>query len=70
VLHGGRTEGPEGDRWLKDGVVLTISRKRMDDARPGEDEMTAGEWIQYIDLWPAKTYSGFARYVFQPPRQQ
>jgi hypothetical protein len=70
TLHGGLTEGPEGRLWLKDGTVLTISRKRMDDEKPGEDSLTAGEWIQYIDLWPAKTYSSFDRYVFQPPRSE
>jgi hypothetical protein len=70
TLHGGLTEGPEGRLWLKDGTVLTISRKRMDDEKPGEDSLTAGEWIQYIDLWPAKTYSSFDRFVFQPPRSE
>ncbi|MEP6492065.1 MAG: hypothetical protein ABJF01_05275 [bacterium] len=48
--------------------MLTISRKRMDDARPGEDTATAGEWVQVLDLWAAKTYSGFDRFVFQSPR--
>jgi hypothetical protein len=67
-LHGGLTEGPEGRHWLKDGVVLSISRNRMDDARPDEDPATAGEWIQYIDLWTAADYPGFDRFVFQPPR--
>jgi hypothetical protein len=66
-LHGGLTEGPEGRQWLKDGIVLSISRNRMDEAQPGEDRTTAGEWIQYIELWPAKGYSGFDRLVFQPP---
>jgi hypothetical protein len=68
-LHSGLTEGPEGRHWLKDGMVLDINRKRMDDAQSGEDPATAGEWIQYIDLWPAKSYSGFERFVFQPPRE-
>ena len=68
TLHGGISEGTEGRHWLKNGVVLTISRKRMDDAKAGEDSATAGEWIQYIDLWPAKTYSGIDRFVFQAPR--
>ncbi len=67
TLHGGLTEGPEGHHWLKDGVVLDISRKRIDDERPGEDAATAGEWIQYIDLWAAKNYSGIDRLVFTPP---
>lgn len=70
TLHGGVSEGPEGRHWLKDGVVLSISSKRMDDEKPGEDTLTAGEWILYIDLWPAKTYPGFDRYVFQTPKTQ
>lgn len=67
-LHGGLTEGPEGRHWLKDGIVIDISRNRMDDAKAGEDPTTAGEWIQYIALWPQKTYTGIDRFVFQPPR--
>jgi len=70
TLHEGLTVGPEGRHWLKDGVVLTISRKRMDDEKPDEDPLAAGEWIQYIDLWPAKTCSGLDRFVSQPPRAQ
>ncbi len=68
-LHGGLTEGPEGRHWLKDGMVLDINRNRMDEERPGEDRSTAGEWIQYIELWPAKSYSGMDRLDFQPPRE-
>jgi hypothetical protein len=68
TLHGGLSEGPEGRHWLKNGVVLSISRKRMDDAKAGEDSATAGEWIQYIDLSAAKTYPGIDRLVFQAPR--
>jgi hypothetical protein len=66
-LHGGLTEGAEGRHWLKDGMVLVINRNRMDEERPGEDRSTAGEWIQYIELWPAKGYPGFQRLVFQRP---
>ena len=40
----------------------------MDDEKPGEDRATAGEWIQYIDLWPVKEYPYIERFVFQPPR--
>ena len=69
TLHGGLSEGPEGDHWLKDGVVLNIGRKRMDDATAGEDTATAGAWIQYIQLWSAKTWSGIDRFVFQPSRE-
>lgn len=68
TLHGGKTDGPEGRVWLKDDVVLTISRNRMDEAKAGEDTATAGEWIQYLQLWAANTFSGFDRFVFQPAR--
>jgi hypothetical protein len=64
-LHGGATEGPAGHLWLKDTMVLSINRKRMDDTKPGEDSATAGEWIQYVDLWARKDYPSIERYVFQ-----
>lgn len=67
TLHGGLTEGPEGRIWLKDKMVLDINRNRMDDPKAGEDSATAGEWIQYIQLWSARTYSGIDRLVFQAP---
>jgi hypothetical protein len=66
-LHGGATQGPEGQVWLKGDTVLNIMRRRMDDPVPGEDAMTAGEWIQYVDLWARQTYSGIERYEFAPP---
>lgn len=66
VLHGGATQGPEGRSWLKDGMVLDVESKRMDDEQPGENPATAGEWIQFIDLWPQKAYPGIDRLVFQP----
>ncbi len=65
-LHGGATRGPEGRSWLKDGMVLDVEEKRMDDAQPGEDPATAGEWIQYIEIWPQKDYAGIDRLVFEP----
>ena len=49
--------------------MLSISRNRMDEAKPGEDPTTAGEWIQYIDLWPEKDYPGIERFFFQPSRE-
>jgi hypothetical protein len=67
-LHGGATEGPEGDLWLKDDTLLRIERRRMDDPVPGEDAATAGEWIQFIELWARRTYSGFDRFEFAPPK--
>lgn len=66
-LHGGKTRGPDGYLWLKGNTVLHILRRRMDDPVPGEDAATAGEWIQYVDLWARQTYSGIERYEFAPP---
>jgi hypothetical protein len=62
--HGGAKAGLEGRQYLKDGVVFSINRNRMDEAKPNEDEESAGEWIQYIELWPADSYPGFERLVF------
>jgi hypothetical protein len=67
ILHEGKTRGPEGTTWLKDHVVLDIANRRMDDEVPGEDKATAGEWIQYRDVWPRKDYPGIERLVFAPP---
>lgn len=65
-LHAGAKAGLEGRQYLKDGIVFTINRNRMDEAKPNEDAESAGEWIQYIELWPADSYPGFERLVFQP----
>jgi hypothetical protein len=65
-LHGGAKAGLEGRQYLKDGIVFSINRNRMDEAKPNEDAETAGEWIQYIELWPANSYPGFERLVFAP----
>ena len=70
ALHGGATEGPEGRHWRKDGMILDVERKRMDDEKPGEDKASAGEWIQFIELWPVKGYPWIERFVFQPARMQ
>ncbi|MEO8751231.1 MAG: hypothetical protein ABI624_00985 [Casimicrobiaceae bacterium] len=68
ALHDGATEGPEGRMWRKDGMILDIERKRMDDEKAGEDKASAGAWIQFIDLLPAKDYPWIERFVFQPAR--
>ena len=65
-LHGGEKAGPEGRQYLKAGIVFSINRNRMDEAQLNEDPATAGEWIEYIELWPADSYPGFERLVFQP----
>ena len=64
ALHGGATEGPEGRHWMKNDMILTIARNRVDEEKQGE-AADAGEWIQYVDLWPAKDWPGFERFVFQ-----
>ncbi len=43
--------------------LSSFNRNRMDEAQPNEDA-TAGEWIQYIEFWPADSYPGFERLVF------
>ncbi|HEX3651374.1 MAG TPA: hypothetical protein VHU18_00965 [Rhizomicrobium sp.] len=67
ALHGGAARGKDGDIWLKNGVVLSLSSRRMDDAVPGEDARRAGKWIQFIDLWRREDYPYIERYVFAPP---
>jgi hypothetical protein len=69
ALHGGATEGPEGRSWLKDGMVLDIEGKRMDEEKPGDDPKISGEWIQFIEVWPEKELPGLDRLVFRPARE-
>jgi hypothetical protein len=69
TLHGGATEGPEGRSWLKDGMVLDIEGKRMDEEKPGDDPKTSGEWIQFIEVWPEKELPGLDRLVFRTARE-
>ena len=66
-LHEGRERGPEGDMWLKDGIVLDIERKRMDEAIEGEPA-GAGEFIQVISLWGVEDYPSIERFEFAPAR--
>lgn len=65
-LHGGATRGPAGAVWRNGDTVLHILFRRMDDAKPGEDRTTAGEWIQFVDLGWRATWPGIERYVFEP----
>jgi hypothetical protein len=65
ALHEGRERGPEGDMWLKDGIVLDIERKRMDEAVEGE-AAGAGEFIQVISLWGLEDYPFIERFEFAP----
>ena len=66
-LHGGAKRGPEGGIWLKDGVVVHIERRRMDEPRPGEPAAMVGEWTQTISLWGRDDYPGIEFLVFAPP---
>jgi hypothetical protein len=64
-VHRGASEGPEGRTWLKGDTVLTIQRRRMDEAKPGE-AADAGGWIQFVDLgllgqWPSRDRFVFGR---------
>jgi hypothetical protein len=65
-LHGGATRGPEGRIWLKNGIVLAIGSRRMDDPVDGEDKASAGEWIQTVDLRAHDDYPYIERYAFDP----
>jgi len=66
TLHGGLSRGPDGRMWLKNGIILDIGTRRMDDAAPGENAATAGRWIQFVDLWPRDDYPSIERYAFAP----
>ena len=35
--------------WTRNGVVLVLRSRRLDDAVPGEN-VDAGEWVQYVEL--------------------
>jgi hypothetical protein len=66
ALHGGATRGPDGTKWLKNGTILDIGTRRMDDETPGENPQTAGRWIQFIELWSHDDYPSIERYAFAP----
>jgi len=68
TLHGGASEGPGGHTWRQGDTLLTIQRRRMDDAKPNE-AADAGEWIQFLDLSQFSEWSLRERFVFQPPRR-
>ena len=51
TMYDGTRQG-DGSYWAKDGTLLVLSEKRMDEAKPGEDPDTAGEFIHGIDLLP------------------
>ncbi|HEY1272442.1 MAG TPA: hypothetical protein VGF08_10680 [Terriglobales bacterium] len=67
TLHGGKTRGAEGNLWLKNGIVLSIDTRRMDDAVAGENAQIAGKWIQFIGIWSRADYPYIDRYVFAQP---
>ncbi|HEX2675158.1 MAG TPA: hypothetical protein VHM19_00925 [Polyangiales bacterium] len=45
---------PTGTHFRYGSTVLHLERKRMDEEKPGEDPATAGEWIQFVELWPRR----------------
>lgn len=67
-LHGGTTQRSAGRVWLKDGVVLTIESKQIEDSKNVGAADVTPTWIQTISLWTAPDYPGVDRIVFdQPP---
>jgi multisubunit Na+/H+ antiporter MnhC subunit len=64
TLHGGTREG-DGRYWAKNATLLVLSEKRMDDAQPGEDPQTAGEFIHVIDVLPRNDPS-YRALLFEP----
>ena len=67
-LHGGETRSDEGWIWQKNDTILHIMNRRLNDEMPGEDKATAGEWIQYVDLWEKSGYPGLGDLIFAPPQ--
>lgn len=67
-LHGGKLRGDEGWLWLKGDTVLHLESRRIDDPVAGEDRATAGEWIQFVELWKRSDYPYIERFEFDPPR--
>ena len=54
-LHGGATSSGDGFIWRKGDTLLRLEGKRMDDEQPGEDEATAGAWLQLLELRPPES---------------
>ncbi len=65
-LHEGATTGPEGRYWLKNGIILHVDSRRMDDPAAGEDPASAGEWIQFVDLWQEADFPNRKFLAFPP----
>jgi hypothetical protein len=64
TLHGGTREG-DGRYWAKDGTLLVLDEKRMDDEQPNEDSKTAGEFIHYMDVLPRNDQL-YQKLIFEP----
>jgi len=69
ILHVGAARGAEGKLWLKGDIIVHIEERRLDDPQSGEDPATAGDWIQYVDLWTRAGHPYIERYVFAPAVQ-
>jgi hypothetical protein len=65
TLHGGKPTSGEGRYWAKDGTLLILSSRRMDDAKPAEDPATAGEYILFLDLVP-RSRASYATLEYGP----
>ena len=46
-------------------TLLVLGEKRMDDAQPGEDPATAGEFIHVLDVLPRSDPS-YKDLIFEP----
>lgn len=51
-LHSGSSTTGDGRYWKRGNTLLILEQKRMDDQQNGEDPVTAGEFILYLDLRP------------------
>jgi hypothetical protein len=63
--RGSPREG-DGRYWSKDGVLIIVSEKRMDDPQPNENPNTAGEFIHVIDILPLNDPS-YQKLIFESP---
>lgn len=66
----GRKETDKKDKasrvWLKDGTILHMDARRLDEPVAGENPATAGTWIRFVDLVAEAAYPGVKFMVFEP----
>jgi hypothetical protein len=51
-LHSGSATSGDGRYWKRGNTLIILEQKRMDDEQNGENPVTAGEFILYLDLRP------------------